>query len=217
MTFLSSDHQRGRGYWKFNNSLLYDPEYVKRVKLCIEEIVAQYKLSGDYIELKSLVFSVDDQLFFETLKLQIRGITLTTICGQRKRERSRLQKELEEKINHLQHKLDQSPLHEIQNELSFKQHELQKLREQNIKGSLIRSKANWAAKGEKNSKYFLSLEKRNYVNKLMPKLVTSDNKELTEQNDINNTMKTSTPQKERYSTVNIPRIFYNKQGQNLVR
>ena len=33
-----------QGYWKFNNSLLYDTEYVKKVKETINEIVSSYRL-----------------------------------------------------------------------------------------------------------------------------------------------------------------------------
>ena len=42
----------------------------------------------------------------------------------------------------------------------------------------------WAAKGEKNSKYFLSLERRNYTNKVMTKLILDNNEEITSQEDV---------------------------------
>ena len=35
---------RGRGFWKLNNSLLYDPEYVDIVKQTIQKITAQYSI-----------------------------------------------------------------------------------------------------------------------------------------------------------------------------
>ena len=38
--------------------------------------------------------------------------------------------------------------------------------------------------GEKNTKYFLNLEKRNYNNKCIRKLITKENKELTSLEDI---------------------------------
>ena len=46
-------------------------------------------------------FSIDDQLFFEILKFEIRGITVP-FASRKKRERDKIQKQLEEKINCLE-------------------------------------------------------------------------------------------------------------------
>ena len=43
-----------------------------------------------------------------------------------------------------------------------------------INGLFARTKLKWIEQGEKPTKYFLSLEKRNYVNKTVSKLVTDD-------------------------------------------
>ena len=53
-----SQQQRGRGYWKFNNSLLYDMEYVKLVKKCTKETVEDYKLQVDSNNPESIKFSI---------------------------------------------------------------------------------------------------------------------------------------------------------------
>ena len=50
-----------------------------------------------------------------------------------------------------------------------------------MKGILTRSRVNWAAKGEKNSKYFLNLDRRNYMNKVMTKLILNNNEEIMSQ------------------------------------
>ena len=42
---------------------------------------------------------------------------------------------------------------------------LEKLSNKKIKGTILRSKARWYENGEKNSKYFLHLEKRNLLRK----------------------------------------------------
>ena len=41
------DQPRGRGTWKFNNSLLSDPEYINIVKECIADINTQYVANPD--------------------------------------------------------------------------------------------------------------------------------------------------------------------------
>lgn len=60
----------GKGLWKFNNSLLHDEEYLKTIKLKIEEIKKQYCLPVYNTELLNTVddnvlqFTINDQLFF---------------------------------------------------------------------------------------------------------------------------------------------------------
>ena len=55
---------RGPGYWRFNNSLLTDNEYVALLRSKIPEFVAKYK-------------EVEDKgLFWEMVKMEIRGLTV---------------------------------------------------------------------------------------------------------------------------------------------
>ena len=51
-------------------------------------------------------------------------------------------------------------------------------------GIILRSKAKWVEEGEKNSKHFLNLKKRNYKTTYIKKLITDDGNEITEQNSI---------------------------------
>ena len=53
-------------------------------------------------------------------------------------------------------------------------------------GAITRSKAKWVEEGEKNTKYFLNLEKRNFNNKYIRKLITKNNEEITSLKDIIN-------------------------------
>ena len=39
-----NNNERGKGYWKFNNSLLKDNEYIQIVKKAIEEVKDTYKI-----------------------------------------------------------------------------------------------------------------------------------------------------------------------------
>ena len=48
--------------------------------------------------------------------------------------------------------------------------QLENLRQEQIKGLVLRSKVQWLEEGEKPTKFFASLEKRNYTNKLINKL-----------------------------------------------
>ena len=115
--------------------------------------------------------------------MQIRGTTIPYAAG-KKRERIGQEKQIEEEINILQKDVDEKHSPETNNKLKSKQMELQKIRAYKMKGLLTRSRVNWAAKGEENSKYFVSLERRNYTNKVMTKLILGNNEEITSQEDV---------------------------------
>ena len=68
--------------------------------------------------------------------------------------------------------------------LDGKMKNLETLIETKTAGVMLRSKARWVAHGEKNTKYFLNLEKRNYNKKVITKLKKSDGTELTDPNHI---------------------------------
>ena len=45
--------------------------------------------------------------------------------------------------------------------------ELKELRKEIVKGAQIRARTKWIEQGEKPTRYFANLEKRNYVNKML--------------------------------------------------
>ena len=47
---------------------------------------------------------------------------------------------------------------------------IEKLYEEKVEGIIVRSRARWHEHGEKNSKYFFNLEKRNHIKKHIRKL-----------------------------------------------
>ena len=51
-------------------------------------------------------------------------------------------------------------------------------------GTILRSRARWHEQGERNSKYFYGLEKRNYSRKVVSKLKLTDGSYITNQSDI---------------------------------
>ena len=55
---------------------------------------------------------------------------------------------------------------------------------------LLRSRASWIAEGERITKYFCELEKRNYVSKQMIKLTANNGEEIHEVKDIITEVKT---------------------------
>ena len=75
--------KRDRPFWKMNNSLLRDKEYILQIKEVIQQVKKRYALliynldNIDNIANNSLSFTISDQLFFETLLMEIRGKTIS--------------------------------------------------------------------------------------------------------------------------------------------
>ena len=64
--------QRGRGLWKFNNSLQLDKLYVDKVKDTIQQVHDQY--TGP---LDNKLNDIEGQKFIEIFLMEIRGITIS--------------------------------------------------------------------------------------------------------------------------------------------
>lgn len=77
-------------------------------------------------------------------------------------------------IEILELQMNVNPDEHIEKELRDKHIQLEELRDVKIKGQMIRARVNLIDNGEKPTKFFLNLEKKNYVNKTM-KFLTLEN------------------------------------------
>ena len=77
-----NNFKKGRGFWKFNNFLLQNQDYVKLVNKVIDDCILQYAAmpytyrSVHIISIQDLSIVIEDDTFFETLLLLIRGETI---------------------------------------------------------------------------------------------------------------------------------------------
>ena len=132
----------GPGYWRFNNSLLSDNEYITLLRSKIPKFVEKYK----EVESKGL--------FWEMVKMEIRGLTVrfSKLKAKRNRDEEKLLTfkfpQLSAKLQTAYNKDDKAKLERIKIKLSDFQTE-------KTRGAIIRSRARWCEYGEKNSKYFL--------------------------------------------------------------
>ena len=182
--------EKPSSYWKFNNSLLKEVNYVSIVKSCIFDVKKQYSLlvydqeNLGSIPNSELQLQISDQLFFEMLLLEIRGKSISYAAHrnkERKKEEENLIKEIADMEKNLQEK-------DIQI-LETKKESLQSLRKSFIDGSIIRSRAKWIQEGEKCTKYFCNLEKRNYVDKTFNYIETEEGEIINEPNKIKTQVK----------------------------
>lgn len=84
---MSGNNSRGRGFWKFNTSLLQEVEYLEKVRQCIKDTIKQYATPNQDLLSKEVKLSIDDQLFFEMLKMEIRGISIAYSSKKKKKGR----------------------------------------------------------------------------------------------------------------------------------
>ena len=100
-------------------------------------------------------------------KYQIRSITMTYCKSKAKRNKQKENK-LQKEIESLENNLTNEEAYDNYRRLKSKWKQIENIK---VEGAIIRSKAKWVEEGEKNTKYFLNLEKRNYEKKCIRKLI----------------------------------------------
>ena len=110
--------------------------------------------------------------------MEVRTATITYSKTQARLKRQ-YESELNTEISDLNEIINVAPTPEIISRYNFLQSELEKKYDYRSKGSILRSKINNVEYGEKNSKFFLNLEKNNYETKHIKKMITENNVTIT--------------------------------------
>jgi exonuclease III len=151
ITLLFDSSKRGKGFWKLNCSLLQDTDYVTLIKHTIKE-------TADINQ------SADSVLLWDTIKLQVRGQSIK-YSSRKKRSKNNILAALQRRLNHLELRYNKNPDGEIKTDIDLVNEDINKIIEEQARGAIIRSKTMWYEEGEKPTKYFLNLEKRNFNKK----------------------------------------------------
>ena len=145
----NDESNRDRGFWKFNNSLIENEEYVHEMKKFISDTLNE--LFNESI--------LGDQVKWEYLKYNIRKYTINFAKN--------LAKNANKKIADLQTKLKHIEKHyeNYVDNIDYKvcKQQLDVIYEEKAKGIETRSKCNWYELGEKSTKFFLNLEKHRAI------------------------------------------------------
>ena len=136
---------RGRSLWKFNNSLLQNDGYLRKMKTVTVE--TEQQLDSKQIK--------DDQVRWEYLKFKIRDQTIafSKVLSANKRKEIF---SLEGKLISLEKEIE---FQENETFINTKK-ELDNTYDQKAEEIRIRSRCKWYEAGEKSTKFFLNLEKR---------------------------------------------------------
>jgi len=165
---------KGNGYWKLNTSILENQEYCKS----IEKLITKYQ--HKFKEQTKL------DILWDNFKLEVRDKTIDhckKLANSKKNEIKKLENELkylEELSNTSTYKEDTSLKQKL--EITIKR--LDKLYTEKTKGRQIRSRVKWIKEGEKNTTFFLGLEKTRQTKKAINELYDKNGKSTTDQNEI---------------------------------
>ena len=167
---------RGKGSWKFNNKLLHDKTYVTYTKDLIRKEIeenSQYQDKG---------------FLWDYVKMRIRSETMT-YAGQVNKMKREYLKILDKNIETSNEQYENDPTKENYEMLRSYKDDLEDINKETLAGIIFRSKCEWAEYGEKNSKYFLNLEKYNFENKHITSLEIKG-KLVTEEKEVLDNIKT---------------------------
>ena len=173
---------RGRGFWKLNSSLLTDEQYLKSIKTVIQQTKTEYMSDN----------SVNPALLWEMIKMKVREKSISYAIAKTSKTKSRedaLYKgiaDLEREIDEADGMKGESQILQLNTKLDNLNCELEKIIEYRTKGAIMRSRIQWHNEGEKNTKYFLGLEKRHYKQGTINRFKKNENEYATSDKDILN-------------------------------
>ena len=154
--------KRGPGFFKLNTSLLIDTKYTTIIKMLIRDKKAEYAQQNLAPDLK-----------WETVKSDIRGESIKYSKIKAKKLKAKTQ-EIENKLHELEQVRDALNHNRIDKTIDELKTKLSELIKERTNGILIRAKSRWMKDGEKNTRYFMNLEKRNYLNKTILTFYNTD-------------------------------------------
>ena len=145
--------QKGPGYWKLNCSLLADDAYVT-------ELLPVWAAEGR----KELT---DHRSVWDWIKYNIRAHAIN-FSKRKSKERNEKEKTLQEELSKAKKEFELKCI-----TISSCSGKIGNLLRRKTKGIIIRARVRWHEYGEKSTKYFLNLEKRNHIKKHIRKLFIS--------------------------------------------
>lgn len=139
-------HKTNSDYWKINSSLIQNEDFLIGTKQIIEKHWTQARLANQYGQ------------YWELMKYEVRQLAVS-LSKQISKANKQKENQIIDQIMNLMKNVTLSDTELI--ELSILQINLEQIYEKKAKGAFIRSRRKWLEQGEKCTKYFFNLEKRN--------------------------------------------------------
>ena len=153
LEIIISQENRGPGSWKLNTDLLKDKDLQLKIKEELKLIKRTYALTPyeqNNLELNeiNIEYSIKPDIMWELMLVQIRGIIIDFAKKKHKRE-----KEIIKQITKLENRIEKNTQINIE-QLEILNLELERIREDKIKGAQIRARSLKLNEGEKPSSFF---------------------------------------------------------------
>ena len=159
--------KRGPGYWKFNNSLTNDKQFVSQMNGKIEEYF------HEIMEISNPIIRWD------FLKFKMRQFCMS-YSKQKRRERKQKRISLESKLERLENNITVTSTDLELKEYNSVKQELEQIYNYITEGIILRTRTVWHDEGEKSTKYFVNFEKRSKSKMHIRILIDSSGAEVTE-------------------------------------
>ena len=160
--------ERGKGYWKMNTQLITEKAFITMMNTEIQQCLQEN-------------ISLSAQENWEFLKQKIKKVSIK-YAKNKTSENKIIISQLSEVVNEYEANL---PLN--QSDFDMWQQTKADLEEkllERTRGIMFRSKVRWYEQGERNTKYFVSLEKSRYNAKTCFKLINEEGHEVIESDQI---------------------------------
>ena len=173
LTIKGGQIKRGRGYWKFNNSLLTEDLFVEGVRELITGTT-----NANFDSYRGM---------WDVMKFKIKDFS-SRYGAEKKKKENREKSKLEGEISKIKENLNknscESEIEGLYLELFRAENLLNQLLNKELEGIIIRAKLQWTEQGEKSTRYFLGLEKSNQGKKSLLNIVNEHNQTLKTQKGI---------------------------------
>ena len=195
-----TNFERGPGYWKMNDSLLSDMDYVDRIKKCVKNTCAKYVSHPVYNNfyqdaspleisifsnntpesLQDLEYTINPHLIYEMLLNDIRCETIS-YSVRKKKMLTEMEKRLHNKLSVLQDRKSAGIQSEsLENDLIEAENRYTAFMDDKVKKNSFTKQIQHKIEGEKPTAYFCALEKNMSAQKYISRLkVKENNNEVT--------------------------------------
>ena len=139
--------KRGKGFWKMNCSHLREKGYVYLIKNTIKTT-------------NEINHEANPHVLWDVIKMAVRGESIN--YGSKRKKSIETEMRSLEKIIDLESQLTGFNDTQIWDDINQCKETLNDLIKKKTHSAIVRSRAQWYKEGERNSRYFLNLEKRNH-------------------------------------------------------
>ena len=164
------EEKRGCGYWKLNTNLLSNKEYLVKINELCE---ATFECEGSSTE-----YGPDFLDKWDQFKKSVADLS-KEFSREVSSELTEVKANLSEKIVEMEDQLEQLSEDELTLLLKSKE-DLDEIMMTKTAGIIFRSKCKWINEGERNTKYFLNLEKQRATARTTYCILTDEGEEITE-------------------------------------